>query len=367
MVEFPTFAEAQAAYRSHRREFERLGVILPDAQAYIPEGWKEDFTLAMDAVPTLTTDPNSGVPNIFTTMVDPQVFHVLFAPNMGAKILGEQRRGDWLMDTTMFPIAEATGETSAYGDFAESGQAGVNVNWPNRQSFLFQVIKQYGERELERQGLARINWVSEIDIAAALALNKFLNYTYFFGVQQLQNYGLLNDPNLGALLTPAPKTYGGSAWVNASGQIVATANEVYADIQSMFYQLVTQSAGLIQADSKMVLAMSPASAVALTATNSFNVNVYTLLKNNFPNIRFETAVQYGALSAANPQGVAAGNLVQLIAEEVEGQKTGFMAYNEKMRNHPIIRGLSSFRQKATSGSWGCVLRMTMTIVGMVGV
>ncbi len=78
----------------------------------------------------------------------------------------------------MFPVAESTGEVSTYGDYAESGNAGVNTNWPQRQSYLFQVIKQYGERELERAGLARINWVSEIDIAAALAMNKFLNFTY---------------------------------------------------------------------------------------------------------------------------------------------------------------------------------------------
>ena len=36
-------------------------------------------------------------------------------------------------------------------------------------------------------------------------LNKFSNLTYFFGVQGLQNYGLLNDPHLNASLTPATK------------------------------------------------------------------------------------------------------------------------------------------------------------------
>ena len=69
-----------------------------------------------------------------------------------------------------------------------------------------------------------------------------------------------------------------------------------ADVQSMFSKLVTQSSGIVDdmdAETEMVLAMSPQSEVALTATNTFNVNVFDLLKKNFPNIRFETAVQYG--------------------------------------------------------------------------
>jgi hypothetical protein len=113
--------------------------------------------------------------------------------------------------------------------------------------------------------------------------------------------------------------------------------------------------------------MSPSSAVALTATNTFNVNVTDMLKKNFPNIRVETAVQYGQKSAANPQGVAAGNLVQLIAESIEGQDTGYCAFNEKMRSHPIIKALSSFKQKLTGGTWGAIIRMPVAFVSMLGV
>jgi hypothetical protein len=363
------FAEGIAAFRADRAHLEDLGVAWqPGAEplGYWPPEAKRDYALAMDALPTLTTDPNSSVPSILTTMIDPEVYQVLFAPSKAAVILGEVQKGTWLNDTIMFPVAEATGETSTYGDHSENGRAGVNTNWPQRQSYLFQTIKEYGERELERAGLARINWVSEIDKAAALTLNKFANYTYFFGVQGLQNYGLLNDPNLSASLTPATKVAGGTAWIVGS-VINATANEIYADIESMFYQLTTQTAGLVQQDSPMTLALSPNSAVALTATNSFNVNVSDLLKKNFPNLKIETAVQYGARTSTNTQGVAAGNLVQLIATEVEGQRTGFCAFNEKMRSHPIVRLMSSFRQKATAGTWGTVLRFPAAISSMIGV
>jgi hypothetical protein len=358
--------EAMTAWQTDAAHFEACGAVLPDVVAYVPDDYKRNYTLAMDAQPLLSTTANSGIPAFLTTLIDPAVFKILFAPNKAAQILSETRKGTWLDETAMFPTVEYTGEVSSYGDFAENGHTGVNTNWPQRQSYLFQTVKEYGERELERAGLGRINWVSELDQAAATVMNKFSNLTYFFGVQGLQNYGLLNDPNLPASLTPATKAAGGVAWI-AGGLIKATANEVYADIQALFYQLVQQTGGLVEADSKMVLAMSPGSQVALTATNTYNVNVEDLLKKNFPNLRIETAVQYGVLSAQNPQGVAGGNLIQLIAEELEGQNTGYCSFNEKMRAHPIIRGMSSFKQKVTGGSWGAIIRMPVAFASMLGV
>jgi hypothetical protein len=132
-------------------------------------------------------------------------------------------------------------------------------------------------------------------------------------------------------------------------------------------QLVQQTGGLVDSESRLVLAMSPGSAVALTATNSFNVNVYDLLKKNFPNIRFETAVQYGAKTASNPQGVAAGNLVQLIAERSRARTPGIAP---SMRRCGRIRSsvrLSSFKKKMTGGTWGAVIRMPVAFAQMVGV
>lgn len=365
------FSEAQTSWQTERSFLEERGVSwaegAPIPVSYVADEYRHNYKIAMDAQPSLVTDPNSGVPALLTTMIDPQVFRVLFAPNRAAKIFGEVRKGTWIDETAMFPVVESTGEVSTYGDYSENGRAGVNTNWPQRQAYLFQTVKEYGEREMERAGLARINWVSEIDTSAATVLNKFSNYTYFFGVVGLQNYGLLNDPNLTAPLTPATKAAGGVKWINTSGQVVATANEVYNDIQSIFLQLVSQSGGLIDAQAKMKLCMSPTVSVALTATNSFNVNVSDLLEKNFPNMTVEVAVQYGALTASNPQGIAAGNLVQLMVEEVEGQDVGYCAFNEKMRSHPIVRQMSSFRQKVSAGTWGSIIRQPFGIAAMVGV
>lgn len=358
--------EGRQKFAGHRAQLAARGAVFDNVVSYIPEAWKNNFDMAMDAQPALTTVANAGIPSMLSTYIDPTTIEILFAPNKAAEILGEVKKGDWTLQTAMFPVVEHTGEVSSYGDYSANGSSNVNTNFPQRQSYLYQTIKQYGQLEMDRAGLARISWVSELDGAAALALNKYANLTYFFGVAGLQNYGLLNDPNLSAALTPAPKAFGNNRWIT-NGVITATANEIYTDIQSLLLQLISQSSGLVSQDTPLILALSPQSKFALTATNSFNVNVEKLLKDNIPNLKVIDAIQYGALSATNPQGVAAGQFVQLIAPRVEGQQTGYAAFNEKMRAHPLIQDLSSWKQKLTAGTWGTVILQPFAIASMVGV
>jgi hypothetical protein len=362
-------SEAKAQWQADAGMLASAGIHLDGAQSYLPDGFAQNFGIAMDAQPALVTTSNAGIPSFLTTMVDPQIIKVLFAPNKMAQVFGEVKKGSWLDQTAMFPMVEQTGEVSSYGDFANNGRAGLNTDFPQRQSYLYQVIVEYGELEMERAGLARISWASELDQAAVTILNKYQNLTYAFGVAGLENYGLLNDPSLSAALTPSTKTAGGVTWFTAGGAPNANANEVYNDIVSLYELLVQQAGGNVEIDMEgpMVLAMSPGVQVALTFTNTFGITVQDMLKKTYPKIRVETAVQYGKLSASNPQGVAAGNLVQLIAENVGGQPTGYCAFNEKLRSHPIIRGLSSFQQKKTQGTWGSIIRQPFAIAQMVGV
>lgn len=308
---------------------------------------------ACDAQPALVTTSNSGIPAFLSTFIDPKLIDVLVSPMKAAEIVGDEvKKGDWTTETAMFPIIESTGVTSAYGDYSESGNAGVNSNFPQRQSFHYQVMTQWGERELERAGLARIDWANRTNIASVLTLNKYQNKTYFFGVSGLQNYGLLNDPSLSAAISPTTKTAGGTSWANA------TALEVLADIQKLYKQLQSQANGLVELDTRMTLAMSPLSEVALTKTTEFNVNVSDILKKNFPNLTVKTAPEYTTDS---------GELVQLIADEIEGQRTASCGFTEKLRAHPIVVNSSSFKQKKSQGTWGTVIFRPFLIAQMLGV
>ena len=358
--------EAMESYARDSAMFERLGVITPGVRAYITEELRGNY-LAMDAQPDLQTAANAGIPSWLTTFIDPAIYDILFAPTQAAEVIGEERKGDWTTQTAMFQTVEHTVEVSTYGDFNENGRASVNTNWPQRQSYLFQVMMEYGDLEIERAGIGRLNLIGALDAAAADGLNRFSNLSYFYGVEGLENYGLLNDPNLGAPLAPAVKANGGTGWFTADGHPNATANEVYNDIVAIYQQLVAQNNGMVDKKTPLTLAMSPASEVALTFTNAFAVNVEDLLKKNFPGLRVVTAVQYGELTPDNPHGVAAGNFIQMIATTIKAQKTGFCAFNEKLRAHPIIRATSSYKQKKTAGTFGAVIRMPIAFSSMVGV
>jgi hypothetical protein len=364
--------ESRAAWQADQARLKALGVSWVDGldppKAYTPPEWKHNYPMALDAMPTLTTGINSAVPFMLTTLIDPDVYKVLFAPNKAAEILGEVRKGTWLDQTAMFPIVEHVGEVTTYGDYAEGGHAGANTNWPQRQAYLFQTSKEYGDLELERAGLARINWVSELDQAAALVMNKFSNLVYFYGLSGLQTYGVINDPSLSAAIAPGTKAASAAlTWFAATGAPNASANEVYNDVLALFTQLVKQTAGLVDRETKMCLALDPASHVALGFVNTYGLIARKMLEDEFANLRIVTAVQYGVVSASNPQGHTGGNFMQLIAESVEGQDTGYCAFNEKFRSHPIIRATSSYRQKVTGGVWGAVIRMPMAIASMLGI
>lgn len=315
-------------------------------------GAANNLNVAMDSQPALITTSNAGIPAFLSTFIDPKLIEVLVAPMKAAEIAGEEiKKGDWTTETAMFPVVESTGETSSYGDYNSNGVAGANTSFPQRQSYHYQVVTQWGERELAKAALARIDWANRVNLASVLTLNKFQNKSYFYGVSGLQNYGLLNDPSLIAPISPTVEN-SQTTWANKDGL------GVYADIQALFTQLQTQANGLVDLDTKMTLAMSPVSQVALTKTTQYNVNVEDMLKKNFPNMTVKTAPEYAT---------QAGQLVQLIADEIEGQRTLAVAFTEKLRAHPVVIAESSFKQKKSQGTFGAIIYRPFLIAQMLGV
>jgi hypothetical protein len=322
---------------------------------HLPQGtiYAADAQLAMDAQSPTVFPQNAGVPWQMTNIIDPEVIRALVTPMKAAVILGgETAKGNWTTLSTQFPVTESTGFTTSYGDFNNNGNVGANFNWIPRQSYAFQTVTQWGERELALYGAAAISYSTELNTATALVHAKFMNKSYFSGIASLQNYGLLNDPSLSAALTPATKTGGGTGWG------VATPTEVNTDVQALYTKLQTQLGGNLSLDSEMVLAMSPATEVFLLNTNSFGISVKDLLKKNFPNMRIETAPEYGTVG---------GNLMQLICTQIDGIRTGYAAFTEKLRSHILVPDLSSWRQKKSGGTWGVVIRRPLAIAQVLGV
>lgn len=173
--------EARSQFQADKAHLESYGIHLDGVAMYTTPEIRLDYSLAMDALPALQTTATSAIPALLTTTIDPNVIRVRFTPTKAAEIFGEQKKGDWLQDTIMFPVVEHTGEVSSYGDYVNNGTVGVNMNWPQRQNYLYQTISEYGEREMGRAGLAGINLVAEKDEAAATVMGRFENTVYFLG------------------------------------------------------------------------------------------------------------------------------------------------------------------------------------------
>jgi len=299
--------------------------------------------LAQDAQSVAFTQANAGVPSLFTTYVDPRVIKVLVTPMVMAERFGERKMGDWTSQSILFPVVEANGQVATYGDWSEIGMADANANYPERQPYHYQVNVRVGEREQAVYDVAKLDWAYQKQAAAALALNKFQNKSYLFGVAGLKNYGMLNDPNLLPSITD-------TAWGPKDGQ------EVYNAIQRLFGQLIAQTGGLVDRSTRMTLILDPQMDAALTKTNMYNVNVSDQLTKNFPNLDVIVVPEYDT---------AAGHVIQLVVDEYDGIPTFELSFTEKMRVHPLVQAKSGWEQKRSQGTNGAIVYRPMFIATMV--
>ena len=325
------------------------------AGIHLPQGvdiMTKDSLMALDAQPTAITTSSGGIPTFLTTGIDNKVIDVLLSPMKAVEVAGgEVKKGDWTTSSWAFPLFENTGEVSSYGDYSNNGNIKGNLNFVHRQPYHYQVVTKWGQLEMERAGLAKVDWASKLNINSVMQLNRYQNKTYFNGVAGLQNYGLLNDPALSVAIAPTTKALGGTTWANG------TANEILADVTKLFKQLQTQAGGTVGLDTVMTLAISPLSEAYLTTTTIYNVNVQDLLKKNYPNLKIVYAVEYSTGS---------GELMQLIANNVEGQETVDCAFTEKLRAFPILPDLSAWSQKKMQGTYGAIIYRPALIAQMIG-
>ena len=326
---------------------ERKGVVF----AQDIRGTYNADTFAMDAQPTLFTTNNAGVPAWMVNFINPGVIDVIFTPMKAAEIAPERKMGDWTTASTQFPIAEATGNVSGYDDYSNDGSAGANINWPLRESYHYQTFLRWGEKEVAIAQQGNINQVERIEKAALLTMNKFQNKSYFFGIAGLKNYGLLNDPALSAAITPA-NIGGAIKWSAKTPEAIAN------DVTLLFTQLVKQTQGQVDMDTPMKLCMSPVAQTAFANTNQYGLSARAKVKENYPNMEFVTAPEYAT---------AGGELVQLIANDVQGQPVVETAFTEKMRVHNTVVETSSYKQKRSAGTWGAIIMMPAGIAQMLGV
>lgn len=316
--------------------------------------WRSDATVkaAMDDG-TLITTANSGIPIELLTFFEPKIVEILTQRRASTAVYAERRVGDRTTPVFKVPVGEFTGSVSPYNDFTANGSAGVNFNWQKRDNFLFETVIKYGELENAETAVAKINLASKKQESAARTLEIAHNKFYLYGVEGLNTYGILNDPSLNSPLTPPTNAKSTTLWADS------TAIEIYDSIIGMFVDLQTNSGGNVDQSMALKLVVSNTTNGRLaTATAQYGKTVIEMLKAYFTNLEIVVVPEYATTS---------GNLVALIAPDVQGQATGECVFSEKLRAHQIIPSLSSFAQKFSAGTFGAVIYRPVMVTTMLGV
>lgn len=303
----------------------------------------------------LITQANTTVPAELLAYIDPTVIEIMTAPRNARELYSEEKRGDWTTPYFKWRADEITGNTAAYSDFGQFGVAGVNNEWHTREQYRFQTIIQYGDLEQDMASQVKINLAAAKQRAAATTIDIDANKFYLLGVSGKEIYGVLNDPNLPAAVSPI-SVGGVTAW---SGK---DAIARYNDVIKLFTTLVNQLNGLVDEKSKLKIATSPGTRSLLAAPTALGLTTMKMLEDYFPNAEFVSLPQLGAAYAPS-----ASETLMIIAPEVLGNQTGLLGFGEKIRMGRIVPELSSFAQKVTGTTYGGVIRVPAAVAQMTGI
>lgn len=321
-----------------------------DLSQYKVCGGIEEGAMAMDAA--LVSTPNAGIPVELLTFFDSRAIEVLLAKRAATQIFNEVKAGSRADAVRKFRVQEATGYTQPYSDYANNGKADVNYNFPVRENYLFETTIAYGDQEVAETSRAKANLIADKQRAAATTIAVDMNKFYMNGVAGLQNYGLLNQPNLPAAIVAANGAAGTATWSTKTG------TEIYNDIVALMSDIASRTEGNVDQQTKYKLVVGPSSNAELNKLNAFGTEtVLALIKRNFPNLEVVVAPEYDDSTKK----------IQLIAMDIDGTPTGELAFSEKLIAGRVVADLSSYRQKFLAGTYGAVVYRPVLVSTMTGI
>lgn len=329
-----------------KHKLENSGINLQNFKGFIT---KDEVMDADTGVPTPITNANIGVPAELLIYFDPKAIEALTAPRNATLLFDEVINGDWTTEKTKFRIEEKTGSIAPYGDFSDAGNSNVNNEWVATDVFRFQTMLKYGDLEVAKNSAAKVDLVAAEQRSATNTINLYGNRYYMYGVNGLNIFGIINHPLLPAALTPATVS-GKTLWSDKS------ADAIYDDINSIVGNLQDKSQGIIDANIKGKLALSPVLMKSLTKRNSFGISVRDMITKSFPNLQIVSIPEFAT---------ASGDYAFVVANEVLGIPVGECITSQKMRTFNLIQDVSSWKQKVAAATCGFVFKSPIGLSRML--
>lgn len=328
--------------------------------------------LALDAV---TYDPASnGVAPYFTTVYTNKMIRPIFKKLALNDVTEDWQIGSWGLREVNVPVLGITGQPAVYSDTSGAGPTGLNYTYVRREFILLQQTLNIGDLEQEITSLGKIAVANEKRAALLTSFMQTRNDIGFVGVEGMQLYGMLNDPNLAAFL-PFPNGLSGfPQWSKK------TFDEIIADIQLMLVDLATRSGAHLQYDTgtingmpkflinaAMTMILPPSAGIVLsTKLNALgNYTVLDWLRNNYPNMKVVQSMNYStALTTEATEG--ANTYVQIILDEIDGQRSTYNLFNSLYNSHGAVRQLSSIYEKVSMSVGGSIVALPIAVSTGVG-
>lgn len=313
-------------------------------------GSKEEGKMAMDAA--LITSPNTGIPVEFLTYFDNRAIEILTEKRAANSIFNEYKAGTRKDLVRKFLQVENTGFTQPYSDYSDNGKSDVNFNFPRRENYLFETVITYGDQEEAEASAAKINLLARKQQSAATNIAIDFNRFYMSGVANLENYGILNAPNLPAAITAGTGASGYTTWATKTGA------EIYADIVALMANMSARCGGHVDMTTKYKLVVGPSVYAYLAQQNALgSETVIGMIKRSFINLEVVVAPEYDDSTKK----------IQLIAIDVDGTPTGELAFSEKLIAGRVVPYLSHYGQKFMAGTYGAVVYRPIFISTMTGI
>ncbi len=310
-----------------------------------------------DALRTIASDSSfqensNGVPAFFTTIwTNTMIDQVVKA--MTASIVGEEmQQGDWTTTNVKVPTRSFTYQNAPYGDFSLEGQSGDNYNWENRQVYKMQNNIQYGDSEVDTMATGKIDVVGSKRQSQAIGFAQDFNTIFYFGKDGMEIYGLINDPDNNPAIPSSQNAAGTSTYLKDKDP-----NEIYNTVLDMYTELSAENGGNITMQDKMYLILSPKLAPLFNkVTQQFLKSAKAAIAENLPNLEFVEAPQYDNIGT-----------MQLVLDNVLGQRVVYNAFTYKFRSHGVIRERSAYVEKASAGTAGAIVAYPAGVCTMTGV
>lgn len=325
--------------------------LIPDVKRY--------FNVGIDAAPALQTAATITNPVQFFQYWAPEAVEYITAARKIDDIVGRDIEGSFEDEEIVTRVMERTGSAHPYTDTANTHLASWNQNFVKRSIVRFEEGLEVGYLENMRAARMRVDSHREKAAAVAESLAIEHNNIGFFGYADGTNntYGFLNDPNLPAYVTVAQGSASNTTWASK------TFDEITSDFITAVSALQNQLKGNFDPVKEAFTIVVSLSVVQyLNKMNSLGTkSVYTWLKETYPNVRIESAVELDAVNGGS-------NVFYMFVDRIKGKnKTFKQSVQDVLRLVGMEKYAKVMREVYASATAGVICQYPIGVVRYSGI